>query len=324
MTACEGPAPPQRVGGRRARVKLSGQTWVTAEPRCVQAAQKQKMPSGLCTHTLSAPTVRPRYEAALRPRGGLCGSPRALDIGRAGRDAAGLQRVGRSGERVATLSAGAGRRQEQVSRGGCRVAGRRTPAPGTPGPAGGGSTRSRARTGRASHLQSSTRVDWRQEGPPSCSLLSVDLGTAPLYMIRPVHKAQTASRALQHHRQPRQSLLVFCGYGHKRGEFVRVQGLCGQPEHLGPGAQCHQGVWCHAPHRAPGGRKTSCALVGRSRSRLTAACTPAGAAGAATACSSTPMAAGSARPPARTRPGLSHAVWQATAKQRFGGGSKSH
>ena len=50
----------------RTSVKLSGHTCVTAEPKCVQAAQKQKMPSGLCTQLASAPRVKPRYDASLR------------------------------------------------------------------------------------------------------------------------------------------------------------------------------------------------------------------------------------------------------------------
>jgi hypothetical protein len=132
-------------------------------------------------------------------------------------------------------------------------------------------------------------------------------------------KAQKVPRALQHHRQPRHRLLVFCRYGHKwdNASERNVLDLCGQPKHLGLGAQCHQGVWCHAPHRAPGGRKTSCAFVGRSRSRLTAACTPAGAAGAATAGSPTPMAAGPARLPARTRPGFSKRCSSIRFQRRF-------
>ena len=62
-----GSSPPIRArdGAQRTSVKLSGHTCVTAEPRCVQAAQKQKMPSGLCTQLAPAPSVRPRYDASL-------------------------------------------------------------------------------------------------------------------------------------------------------------------------------------------------------------------------------------------------------------------
>lgn len=50
----------------RTRAWLSGHTWVIAEPKCVQAAQKQKMPNGLCTQIVSAPSVKPRYDASLQ------------------------------------------------------------------------------------------------------------------------------------------------------------------------------------------------------------------------------------------------------------------
>ena len=57
--ASQGIRPVGRALVLRTRAWLSGYTCVSAEKPCVQAAQKQKMPSGLCTHAWPRPARAP-------------------------------------------------------------------------------------------------------------------------------------------------------------------------------------------------------------------------------------------------------------------------